>query len=122
MAEKMIETTILEADSIACFKVVGLFDISEILAVMKNVFPTIERGVLWDYSECDLSQVTQQEMRTVAQGAYKYAKHHKSAAVGPGDLQFGLLRMYEIFAEMKHVSPMMRVFRNAVEALNWLRE
>jgi hypothetical protein len=121
MAKMMIETTILEADSIACFKVVGKFDVGEMLAVMKDVYPSIERGVVWDFSECDLSQVTIHEMRSVAQGVYKYAKHHKSAGVGRDDLKFGILRMYETYAEMERVPPIMRIFRNADDALNWLR-
>lgn len=118
----MIETTILDADGIACFKVVGPLYLPEILAVIKKVYPSVKHGVVWDFSESDPSQVTKHDMMLAAQSVATYAKHRKTAAVGSADLQFGLLRMYEAYAEIERVSPIMRVFRNTDDALDWLRE
>lgn len=80
------------------------------------------------YQLCDLSDVTEialnsQEVAKVAWLDVEAAKHNPEmlmAVVGEQDLVFGLIRMWELYAESIHVKS--GSFRTVEDARKWLNE
>jgi hypothetical protein len=46
----------------------------------------------------------------------------KTAILAPGDLEYGMARMYEVLCELRKHPVVIRAFRERDEALAWLRE
>lgn len=77
-----------------------------------------ELDQLADLRAADLSEVTSEGLRALARRAERHAGPNKSAVLAPGDLTFGMGRMYEVLTESARQT--VRVFRDAGEALRWL--
>lgn len=79
--------------------------------------------IVWDFSEVTLNQCKEENLKSIAVAANKCAKQRdggKTALVLPSDLQFGLGRMYETFAELENAPIPVRSFRSMPEAMAWL--
>ncbi len=103
------------------FIIKGPSDVDEIINVVKSKYPTITKGILWNLSAGDISNLTPDDMRRIANVAREYAVHEKTAFFGTSDLEFGILRMYETHSEMESVPLVMQVFRDRNEAIEWLK-
>jgi hypothetical protein len=80
---------------------------------------------LWDMSGCVVTGVTIGGMRTfIEQAALKgrTRENGKTAVITGSELQFGLARMAETFAEFANIPFEFRVFRDRAGALAWLKE
>lgn len=79
--------------------------------------------ILWDFNEADLSNITTEEIRKIAKEVKKKSDIRaggKTALVFNGDLDFGLGRMYEAFAEIEGIKFESMSFQNIAEARKWL--
>jgi len=99
----MIELILLEGGNVTQLKLVGAYDLREILDFIKTKYSELDQAVVWDLSEGDISKMTTGDMRQIAISCAECAKHKKTAFVGPDGLTFGLLRMYTAYAEIHRV-------------------
>ena len=96
-----------------------LDEIEESAATMRRFVGGSEIRTLWDLRDAqfDLTSTEVRELadfaRTLVSGATV-----RTAFVAPRDLEFGLLRMFEVLREAKGVQT--SVFRDKERALEWL--
>ena len=96
----------------------------EIAASMKSLYesnPT--RNVLWDASKGSVASLTKDQMENLASFSPRFSdlrKGGKTALYSPGDLAYGLSRMFEIIGNLKNVPILLKVFRDKEEAILWL--
>ncbi|MDA8139990.1 MAG: hypothetical protein M0036_15185 [Desulfobacteraceae bacterium] len=79
--------------------------------------------IIWDFTAATLNQCRDEDIQAIAVAANKHSKawpDSKTALVLPGDLQFGLGRMYETFAELENGATQVQSFRGMTEAQAWL--
>jgi len=91
--------------------------------IIKNIDSWNRKPVLWDMTATDLRNISDQQIIEFAKSiASPDAKRSgaEAAIVAPEDLQFGLARMYKIFAEFASTQIIRHVFRTIAEAKSWL--
>lgn len=80
--------------------------------------------LLWDMSQAEVSHVTPERLQKFIKKSAELEVHRqggRTAIVASEDLQFGLARMSEIFAEIESVPYSFNAFRSREEALQWLK-
>jgi len=78
--------------------------------------------VLWDMSQAELSQVTPGMLQKFVRRAAEIGVRRqggRTAVVAPEDLEFGLARMSETFADLESMPFSFSAFRSRQEALPW---
>ncbi|HKJ82475.1 MAG TPA: hypothetical protein VJ961_00470 [Mariprofundaceae bacterium] len=118
----MIRQNEIVSGEIREFIMEGVCDLNEITKAIEKHYHGGLKGVLWNASDAQISHFTASEMRTIAYVAKQHTSHRKTAYCSPNDSQFGILRMYEAYAEIGEVAPLMMVFRERDEAIEWLKE
>ncbi len=103
------------------FVVEDTYDVDDVLKIIKNEYPKITQGILWNYTASNFSDPIPISFHRIALAVKEHAIHKKTAYLGPTDLKFGLLRMYETYSEIEKVAPLMKVFRDREEAIEWLK-
>jgi hypothetical protein len=82
-------------------------------------------NILVDHSEADASLITMSDVERLSQIAAlskDILTKRKCAHIAANDLEFGLVRAWEIFIEMKNIKDFStRAFRSKVHALEWLK-
>jgi len=81
------------------------------------------RNVIWDFSKAQLPDCRDDTLKAIVKAAKKYAHRRsdgKNALVLPGDLQFGLGRVFEALAEADNYLVATRSFRHLSDAKAWL--
>jgi hypothetical protein len=79
--------------------------------------------LLWDMSQADVSQVTTETLQRFLRKSTQLGgslQGGRTAVIASEDLQYGLARMYEAFAEIESAPYSFRAFRSRQEALQWL--
>jgi hypothetical protein len=118
----MINTNIIEPGSIVEFIMEGVCVIEEVIDIIGSQYCNISKGVLWNFTNGSNANLSTDDMTRIAQMVKKHAIHKKTAYVGSADLEFGILRMYETYAVIQSVPPVMKVFRDRTDAIKWLNE
>ena len=93
--------------------------------ISENIESWISKPVIWDMSKADLSTVPSDQLRSFLQKMQSLSKKksgEKTAIVAPQDMEYGMMRMFEIFAENESFEMELRVFRTIEEAKQWLPE
>ncbi|NQU41387.1 MAG: hypothetical protein HQ523_15680 [Lentisphaerae bacterium] len=103
------------------FVIEGPCDVEAVIDVISTRYCSISKGVLWNLSPGTITNLSANDMRRIAHAAKEHAIHSKTAYVGDREVEFGMFRMYETYAELSQVSPLMKVFKNRDEALEWLK-
>ena len=75
------------------------------------------QNLLSDFRDCDLSGISNSEVRNHAEYCKDRLKHLNVVIISPSDLGFGLGRMFEILSELG----MVKVVKNLKEALEILK-
>ena len=104
-----------------CRGIMAAEDLISAIQALYDSVPTHHH--LWDLTEADLSHVTGQDVREIAEFPTKYVPARvggKTAIVSPSDAAFGLGRMYEALAGSAGQKATIRVFRSLAEANAWL--
>ena len=81
--------------------------------------------VLWDITVGSLAAIPAKDLRTIVDLAAPFAHKRKggrTAILCTTDLNFGLSRMFQSFAELMQIPFEIRVFRDLDEAKGWLYE
>ena len=118
----MITQNWIVPKEISEFLIEETFNAEEVVNTIKDKYRSISKGVLWNVTVGSISNITIDDMQQIATAVKNYASHDKTAFLGSLDLDFGLLRMYEAYAEMENIAHMMKVFRDRDEAIKWLME
>ncbi len=81
------------------------------------------RRLLWDLTEASLAELSREDAKAILATAMAHCDSRpegRTAIVAPGDLEFGMCRMYCIFAELRDHPVVHGVFRTESEARAWL--
>lgn len=119
-----IKITRDEGQDLTIHDVTGPASEEEMYEALENFYnrePTA--FLLWDMSQAKVSHVTPSVLEAFVQRAAMLGAQRKggrTAVFAPYDLQFGLGRMSETFAELKSTPFKFRVFRSRQHALEWL--
>ncbi len=119
-----IKITRDEGQNLTIHVVTGPVLEEEMFEALENFYnqePTA--SLLWDMSQADVSQVKTSILEAFVQRAAMLGVQRKggrTAVFAPFDVQFGLGRMSEAFAELKSTPFKFRVFRSRQPALEWL--
>jgi hypothetical protein len=108
------------------YVVTGKVSVKPIVPLLEELYSAAATlYLLWDFSQADASETKTSELNeifTFSKEKARVRKEGKRAIVAPRDLEYGMGRMYEIFADVyKHPVPL-RVFRTRDEAMKWLFE
>lgn len=117
----MLTTNIINSGEIVELIVKGISSASEISSAIKTQYFAASKGVLWNFTFGTNVNLTADEMRQIAKMEKQYANHPRTAYVGLVDLEFGLLRMYQAYANMEDILQEMQVFRSRENAITWLK-
>lgn len=103
----------------------GKVSIDDILEMLKPFFEgQVTKNILWDFREAtpDIGDLKGQLRRLVktSDRARELRSDGKTALIASSDLVYGLLRMYQTFAELRGLAHKVRVFRAMEEAHQWL--
>lgn len=123
-----IETQIDRAKQLSIFKVRGKVSVDETLKALTSFYegqPT--RNALWDFREGSLANFSEEAISDSAKHSSLLASRFrqarpqgKTAAVTPGDLDFGIASQYVAYTGLGPHE--MRVFRTMEQAVQWLCE
>jgi hypothetical protein len=98
-------------------------DIVDHIAV--NIDNWIDKPVLWDISDADLSNITTQGWIDILRNGKSLAARRagqKTALVSSKDLAFGMIRMLETMAEVLKIPLKFHSFRDIASAIEWLTQ
>ncbi len=119
-----VETLRNQDQDLTTLVVTGAVSEAEMYEALEGFYrqkPTV--FLLWDMSQADLAHVTPDMLqRFIRRGAQLGAARRggRTAVIAPGELQYGLSRMSEMFFELEDTPFSFRVFRSRHEALLWL--
>jgi len=117
----MIKTNIIEPGAIVEFIMVGDCELEEVLSTISSQYRNISTGVLWNFTSGSNVNLSAGDMTRIAEMARKHAVHKKTAYVVSLDVEYGMLRMYEVYAETESVPTAIKVFRDRDTAIQWLK-
>ena len=92
-------------------------------ALMRFYETTITTNVLWDFSDCDVTALTSDDLILFVETAKKNAHRRpngKSAFIGPTNLTYGLGRMYTAQSQLNKHPIINKIFRTEADARAWL--
>ena len=121
-----IKITFVPQDDLTIFTVKGDLSSNEIMQYSSEYYqlkPT--QLVLWDASEGTVENITNEDFKKLASEMRKITHNRvggKTALLGKFDIDFGLSRMYEAYAEMENVPVTYCSFHNRDDAMSWLKE
>jgi len=119
-----IKITRDESKDLTMFDVTGLASDEELLHTLETYYEREPTAlVLWDLSQADFSRISTKAVKAFIQRTAVFGLQReggRTAVFAPLDLQFGLSRMSEVFAEETFAPFDLRVFRSREEALEWL--
>ena len=106
----------------------GQLTAEDVISVINEYYPNgIVKNVIWDLTNGSLSLISKHGFRNIASAALTSLKDGarqggKTVYVGLADVEYGLLRMYSVIAEMAGVPIEYKVFRKLEEAHNWIKQ
>jgi hypothetical protein len=104
--------------------VTGRVTAGDIVAALDDYYGgEFTANLIWDYTSADLSAITSAQLHQISSVAKRYGhlrQNCKTAIVAPGDLAFGLGRMYETLNEINEIPVQYTIFKRLEEAMRWL--
>lgn len=111
-------------NDLTVFTVIGKVAAEAVVTAIKEFYESsVTSNVLWDFTESDLTGIQSTDVSYIAELSHKYMERRstgKTAIVGPDDLSYGLLRMYEITKDHSSLPFATESFRNIDDAYEWL--
>ncbi len=121
---KTITKRVDPENDLTLFVVVGRLTKDELAKTIRDFYESsITLNVIWDLTQCDLSQASTKDVEQIAYMSVDYADKRpsgKTAVVGSDDLTFGLARMYELNKNLTDLAFETQSFRTIEEAYNWI--
>ncbi len=121
-----ISKQIDQSKQLTTFTINGEATFEEVGAAIKGLYaeaPT--RNVFWDCSNGSVANLTTEHVEKLASLSPRFGKAReggKTALYSPGDMAFGLSRMFEIIGKLRKVPIQLKVFRDKDKAKQWLEE
>lgn len=119
-----LQTTLDSARDLTVLTLSDLVTTDDVIGALRDFYcRTCTSKAVWDFTRSDLRHAKKEDLAAVLSVAKSYAhlrQGGKTALVVPGDLGFGLCRMYESMAELKDHPVGHGVFRTMADALAWL--
>ena len=122
--DSMIETVVDEHNDLTIHKCIGEIGTEEYKKAILSFYkgsPT--KNVVWDFSNTSLAETTTEGIKQLSLMVQKLGtarKNGKSAVVAPGDLEYGMARMFQLLTDNGQIPFMIRVFRSFDAAKQWL--
>lgn len=114
-------------NDVAIFTVTGSLDFQEFMSVYRDFYegkPT--KFVIFDISSGSLENILSRHVDMVSEFLkYNFAKRPagaKSALVVSGMSDFGMMRMFEIWNEIKEIELDSKIFYKLKDAFRWISE
>ena len=119
-----IEYYLDETNNLTSLFVKGRVEANQIIAAIKAFYQgTPTKYVLWNYSQAQLSHLSNNDVERIADTVNRYSNRslvRKTALVFSQEVSFGLGRMFELLAELKGIPPRFMCFKKLDEAKSWL--
>lgn len=104
--------------------IVGKVTVAELIDTLKTFYDAyVTTNILWDFSNCDVSDLAKGDLSTVVNVARRYAAlrpNGKSAFVASNELAMGIGSIYSSLSVMKSHTISNAVFSSREEAFEWL--
>ena len=119
-----ISTSVDMDRELTTFEVKGTLTADEIIRKVEEYYsmhPT--KLVLWVMEHAATAGITSEEIEKIILTAKKNSgsrKEGKTAIVGPKDIEYGLGRMYQAYADIESMPYEYKIFREVEDAKNWL--
>ncbi|MBC2737707.1 MAG: hypothetical protein HF981_25335 [Desulfobacteraceae bacterium] len=121
----LIKRSNIKDASLTILTVSGVVTCQDVIHALEDFFKNdVTPNLLWDYTDADVSEITEKCMNqiiAIAKSNAHLREKGRTAIVGRGDVTFGLSRMYEILSELREHPIQHHVFRNIDEAITWLK-
>lgn len=120
----MAEIKTVITGAVTMRKLVGAPTCSEVMNALRDYYggqPT--RFVVWDLTDGSLALLTSSDLQTLAEFVQQHAHARpggKTALVAPTDLEFGMSRVLDTFAQLHDIPLEVASFRSLAEAAQWL--
>jgi hypothetical protein len=112
-------------DNLTIFTVSGAVSAEEIVTkAAEDMAAPLTKDSMWDFSEASSAKLTTAAIEKIAQSLTSHAAHlegGKVALVGSKMVNIGLGKMFKVFATLAGLPHTYRVFRNAEQAIAWLK-
>ncbi len=118
----MVSVEYLFNGNVTKFLVIGSLTVEELATHMEKYYPLVKKAIIWDFCKADTSSFTKVEMKKLSDLSSRLTHHERTALVGSDDLQMGLMRMYEVYAEMDKTPVSMMAFSTIEQAIDWVKE
>lgn len=120
-----IETSRDPVRNFTTLAIVGPVTLDEMIKVVDDFYAEEStRYTLWDLSQSDLSNVKPDEIlkfiQKAAESGLVHERDGRTAIFASDDLQYGLGRMAETYADCEDFPYGMGLFRSREEAMDWL--
>ena len=110
--------------SLTVITVSGVATCDEIILAFDNFIQNgVTPNLLWDYNDADLSKITDDDMKKIAEFAKTKAhlrKDGRTALLSSQDFEFGMLRKHEAHLKINQHTMPHCVFRDLGKAIAWL--
>ena len=84
----------------------------------------VGKPVIWNFSEADFSNISSDHLLQFSKKIKSFSssrREERTAIVSSDDLSFGMMRMFEVFAEIDSFDNSFHHFRAIKEAKKWLK-
>ncbi len=118
-----IHTDMNREKQLTIHTVIGEVSFEEAMATPNAFYsdnPTL--NVIWDLTEGTMRALSSDRLEKIMDSISPASKKRtggKTAGVAPADIDFGLARMFQVFAELSGYKPSVRIFRELKEAVDW---
>ena len=112
------------SNSLTHVEVVGELDHHDVLPVLRDCYEEKSSSLfIWDFSKGNLKEITADDLRKLAHIAQEFGPNQitgKTALVMEKRANFGVGRMFEVYAESQGLPYEIRTFYTEEKALEWL--
>ena len=113
-----------EGRNLTVFSVKGELTFAEQMATLRQFYDeTPTRNVIWDFRQLAGHRISSDELREIISFIKWHGQNRpagKTALVSATDLDFGLSRMSQAYAEQERVPWPIESFRTMEDALRWI--
>ena len=120
----MIKVNTLNEQNLTIFRILGRVSPDEIINALKTFYlGETTSFTIWDFSEGTASKLSRNDIHELvlfSKSLSDVRKEGKTAIVAPSSLEYGLGRMFEIFADIENLQFEINTFHTLGEAKDWL--
>lgn len=119
-----IHATLHQDQNLSIFTIEGRACKDEMLKVITGLKSNqVTRDIIWDASNGTVEDIEANDLQRITEFLKKghgMRPGGRTALVGPDDLNFGIGRMFQAFANAEKLTVEYKTFRNMQDAMSWL--